>query len=380
MNRLRNYAIGPWVVWLAVVPASALILLVIVLVAARSADVEFDRMQWWWLVFALPACVCLFGYGFHRRAQAIERFASSPLVDLLTPSFSPSKRAMKAGLFALAVLCVAAAIIGPKWGIDYDKREALGVDVMVVLDVSRSMLAGDLKPNRLQAAKRRIDRLIASRRNRIGLMAFAGQAALKCPLTLDYGFARDILGTIDPSSAPRAGTNIGKALEKAADHFTDQERNDSKAIVLITDGEDHEGFASEAAGRLYKERGIRTFTVGIGDSNRGERVPDASRGGRTFLKHDGQEVWSKLDAATLRKIATESGGKYAAIDQFEAIIHELDALEKRELSMSHQKRYRPQYQWFLGAAMLCLAAETFLTDRRRPVEGEPLRVWERQPS
>ena len=364
--------------WVVAAPAVAVLCVLLALMLADRADVQFDRKGWWWLLCGIPASAALFVYGLVRRRRALVRFASAELADLLTPSVSPGRQAAKAGLIVLGLLGIVAGVVGPKWGIDYERREATGIDVMIALDVSRSMLADDMRPSRLEVAKQRIERLIAQRENRVGLLAFAGESSLKCPLTLDYGFFLDVLATIDVSSAPKPGTDIALALRKAGEVFTDRKKDDSKVILIVTDGEDHGGYADEAAQELYKDRGIRTYTVGIGDSTRGRRIPLGDGGARTYLSHEGEQVWSKMNPTALMAIAQKGGGAYAPIEQFGALMDRLKQLDEKHLSMAEVKRYRPQYQWFLAAAMLLLTLEVLLTDRRGVTEsGGYRRPWER---
>ena len=187
------------------------------------------------------------------------------------------------------------------------------IDVIVLLDVSRSMLARDIAPNRLDRAKLSIrdDLLPALGGDRIGLITFAGAATLACPLTNDYGFFRLALDDVNTESAPRGGTLIGDALRKAVRCFPDK-LGTHKVILLITDGEDHESFPIEAAGAIWKDHGIPVVAVAIGDEREGARVPVKTSRGETYLEHEGEVVWSKANFDDLRMVAQAGGGSVFA--------------------------------------------------------------------
>jgi Ca-activated chloride channel family protein len=234
------------------------------------------------------------------------------------------------------------------------------------------MLAEDLAPNRLERAKLAIaDAVERLQGDRVGLVAFAGTAAVKCPLTHDYGFFRMMLEDVSVGSISRGGTMIGDAIRKTLDEVFDDQEKQFKDLILITDGEDHDSFpvqAAEAAG----ERGVRILAIGLGDENEGRRIPITDANGRkTFLKYQGREVWSRLDADTLRKMVNATpGGKYlnvstGTLDLGDVYQKLIASAEKKELESKTIKRYEEKYQIFLSIGLILLCLEIMVSERKR---------------
>jgi len=205
----------------------------------------------------------------------------------------------------------------------------------------------------------------------VGLLAFAGTAAVKCPLTLDYGFFKMMLDNVTTASVSRGGTMIGDALRVVLDQMLDNQEKKYKDIVLITDGEDHESFPVEAA-KEAAEKGVRLFIVGLGDENEGKRIPVTDESGRrTFMKYQGREVWSRLDADTLREMALVTpGGRYlnvatGTIDLGEVYMQLIGSAEKKEQEEETIEKYEEKFQVFIGIAFLLLVIETLISERRR---------------
>ena len=242
--------------------------------------------------------------------------------------------------------------------------------MVFVVDVSKSMLAEDLAPNRLERAKLAIADVIAKLRgDRVGLLVFAGTAAVKCPLTLDYGFFRMMLDNVSVDSIERGGTMIGDAVRVVLDQMLDNQERKFRDIVLITDGEDHESFPVEAA-KEAAEKGVRLFIIGLGDENEGRRIPlNDESGGRTFMKYQCREVWSRLDADTLREMALATpGGRYlnvatGTIDLGEVYLQLIGTAEKKELAEETIEKYEEKFQVFLGVAFLLLSLEALISER-----------------
>jgi Ca-activated chloride channel family protein len=242
------------------------------------------------------------------------------------------------------------------------------------------MLAEDLAPNRLERAKLAIeDCLERLQGDRVALVVFAGTAAVKSPLTLDYGFFRFILDDISIQSIARGGTMIGDALRKTLDEVFDDQEKEHKDIILITDGEDHDSFPVEAA-KEVGERGVRLIAIGLGDENEGRRIPITDADGRrTFMTHNGVEVWSRLDADTLRKMVNATpGGKYlnvatGAINLGEVYEQLVASAERKTVESQTITQYEEKFQVFLGLAICALCCEMFVSERSRPKsdEGNP---------
>jgi len=290
---------------------------------------------------------------------------------------------MRAGIFVVALLLIVAAIIGPRWGMYLEKQRVFGVDIVVALDVSRSMLAEDVEPNRLARAKREIreqlvERAAFERNNRLALLAFAGSTTLRLPLTTDHLAFQNKLEALEVGAAPRGGTAIAKAIQDASDLFASSPPEATKLILLFTDGEDHEGDPVAAAKAAFDEHGIRTFTVAVGDPTQtvGARIPVYDHGQRKPLLYNGQIVFSKLDVPGLQAIADAGHGQYAPISEFNRLVDAMSGLRKTELTTEERKRHRPRYQWLLAAALILLYLETTISERRAATEEAVQRVWQ----
>lgn len=325
------------------------------------------------LLWLLPLLGSLLVYGAWRRRTALEKFAANPLLQQLNGQLHPGKRGWKQALFLAAVVFVIAGLARPAWNPQPQIVNREGRDVVFIVDVSRSMLAEDLAPNRLERAKLAIrDCLEGLSGDRVGLIAFAGTSVVKCPLTLDYGFFRMMLEDIGPNDISRGGTLIGDALRKALSDVFDEQDKEFRDIILITDGDDQESFPLEAA-RQVGEAGIRIIAIGLGDENQGQRIPITdAKGRKSFLTYQGDEVKTKLDAGTLREVAAATpDGKYlnVATGAFDlnAIYQEFIASAKRRaLDESRITQYDEKFQIFLATGFLLLCVEALLGERRRP--------------
>jgi Ca-activated chloride channel family protein len=324
------------------------------------------------LLWLLPVLLGVAAYRFHKKNQALARFAAMALLEHINQSVSRARQWWKVVMVVAAAFLIVISLARPAWNPRPEKVESKGRDIVFVLDVSRSMMAEDLKPNRLERAKLAIRDLVDKvQGDRVGLVAFAGTSIVKCPLTQDYGFFRLMLGDTGPESVSRGGTLIGDALRKTVDEVYSDRLKRYKDIILITDGEDQDSFPVEAA-KEVGERGIRLIAIGLGDENEGQRIPVVNeKGERTFLRHGDQEVWTRLDADTLRKMVDATpGGRYlnVATGTFDlgAIYRDLLAdAEKRTLDSIKINRHEEKFQIFLGAAILLLLAEMALSERRK---------------
>ena len=322
------------------------------------------------LLWLLPLAVLLFCYAGWRRRRALERFASSGLLPRLVATVSLAKRRWKAALTILALAFLIVALARPCWNPIPQTITRKGRDVVFVLDVSRSMLADDLQPNRLERAKLAIqDCLEALQGDRVALVIFAGTALVRCPLTLDYSFFNMMLADVEPRSVGRGGTRIGDALRKVmAEVFDDQERQ-FKDVILITDGEDQDSFPKEAAQALGKA-GVRLLAVGLGDEKGTPILVANETGVKDFIKDGGEVVRSKLDGATLRAMAAATpGGRYlpVATGNFDlgAVYRSLIATaERRSLESETIDRYEEKYQIFVALALALLLLESLLSERK----------------
>jgi Ca-activated chloride channel family protein len=296
-----------------------------------------------------------------RRMAAARAFVDPTMVERLMPSLGGARSWIKGTLMlaGLASLIVAAA--RPRFGVYTETVAAKGLDLFVLLDVSRSMTAQDVAPSRMERAKSDIlDLLPHLTQDRVGLIVFAGKPVVKVPLTNDRGFFQEVLKEVDVGSAPRGGTLIGDAIRKALENMPRSRERDT-VIVLLTDGEDQESYAEDAA-KAAAERGTKIFTVGLGDASEGARIPLRDSSGKlNYLQYEGQEHWSKLNNDLLKNIALMTGGAYipagtTAYDLGQIYQDHLAGLTRSDYQSEKRKRYRERFQWFafLGIALLLI--------------------------
>jgi Ca-activated chloride channel family protein len=324
------------------------------------------------LLWLLPAVAALYAYAAWRRKRAMRVFIDEGLLDRISMSVNQTGRRAKVALIIVALAFLIVALARPAWNPKPRTVQRKGRDIVFVLDVSRSMIAEDLVPSRLGKAKFSIMDMIDSLEgDRVALVVYAGSAVLKCPLTLDYGFFKLMLEDVDTYSVTRGGTMIGDAIRKALDEAFDDQEKKYKDMVLITDGEDHDSFPVEAAEEAGR-RGVRIIAIGLGDEDQGRRIPVTDESGRkTFLKYKGQEVWSRLDAETLRKMANKTpGGRYlnvatGTIDLGDVYRNLIAGEEKREIESKTINLYEEKFQIFLAFAIFFLVVEMLVSDRRR---------------
>jgi Ca-activated chloride channel family protein len=288
-------------------------------------------------------------------------------------------------MLVTAIVMIVAALLGPRWGMYLERQRVFGIDMVVALDVSRSMLAQDIQPNRLEAAKLSIKQQLTERAalkhtNRLALLAFAGSTSLKLPLSTDHLAFRTKLEDITLGSAPRGGTAIAEAIRAATDLFAKSPEQATRIILLFTDGEDHEGGPIEAAKEAFETQGIRTFTIAVGDPARtvGAQVPSGINSTRKPLLHDGQIVFSKVNLQSLKQIAAAGQGQVATLPDLHRLVDAIGGMHKTELSNEERIRHRPQYQWFLTVALILLLLEAIVSERRASVENLPRRVWQQE--
>jgi len=326
-----------------------------------------------YLLWLLPLFAALYLYAMYCRRKTLALFVATDLLKQINLNTSSTRRRWKAVAILAAVGFMVLALTRPGWNIKPKTIERKGRDVVFVLDASKSMLADDLKPNRLEHAKLAIrDCIERLEGDRVALVAFAGTAAVKCPLTLDYGFFRMMLEDISVNSIDRGGTMIGDAVRKTLDDVFDDLEKKYKDIILITDGEDHGSFPKEAAAEAG-QRGIRIIAIGLGDEQQGQRIPITDETGRrAFLKNqEQQEVWTRLDADTLRLMVNATpGGQYynvatGAIDLGNVYEKVIAQAETKELQAKTIEQYEEKFQIFLALAFGLLCVEMIVTERKR---------------
>jgi Ca-activated chloride channel family protein len=327
--------------------------------------------QPFWLILGALACALTlwqFRRFDQRQHAALARFAAARLLPRLTGSVSPSRRRLKRALFVAGVALLFIALARPQAGFTWQEAHRRGLELLFAVDTSKSMLAQDVKPDRLARTKLAIEDLLAKLQgDGLGLVAFAGDAFLQCPVTLDYEAFRQSVEALDVNVIPRVGTDIAAAIREAQAVFKTRTASE-KILILLTDGEDLGGEALTAATAAAKE-GVKIFAVGVGTAA-GELVP-ADAAASAFARDDnGQPVRSRLDETMLRKIAEATGGVYAALDArgagLDAIYQQgLAPFARHDLSSRQSKVPIERFAWPLGAALLCFAAELFVGTRRR---------------
>ena len=343
----------------------------VLLLSTTGCGIQLGRPELLWLFWGIPLLGLFYAYVFKSKANLLQQFAQIELLERISKSVNPQRQKLKSGFLLLAVSLALVSLAQPKYGFRWEEVEREGVDIVLALDVSDSMLVEDAetggKLTRLERAKREItDLLQLLQGDRIGLVAFAGIAFVECPLTLDYAAADLFLEAMDTELIPVKGTSIGEALRVSLGAL-EESHEDSRAIILITDGEDHSGQALAYAEKA-KELGVRIFTIGIG---RDEGAPIPTPGGGFRKNRRGEVILSKLDETTLQKIALATGGKYVRsvtgdVDLNEIYLKGIKAtLENQALGSRRRQHWEHRFQWFLVLALVLLMVEPFISERRK---------------
>lgn len=330
---------------------------------------RFAQPEYLYALGLVPLLIVFYMVRFRKKARALADLGNPTLLAKLSRSTSAGRQTVKAALLIGSITCGILAMARPQYGTKVETVKRQGFEIMVALDVSNSMLAEDVKPNRLIRAKHAVRSLIEQLQgDRIGLVVFAGAAFLQSPMTTDYSALELFLSSIDTETVGTQGTAIAEALETAARAF-DKERRDHKIIILLTDGEDHQDDPIAAAGRLAAE-GIRVYTIGVGTPF-GEPIPIKTSGGRTSgHKRDdaGSVVMSRLDETTLQQIALETQGAYyrstLGESEITAIYADIAELEKSEFDAREITQYDEKFQYILAVALLLFILDTLISDRK----------------
>ncbi len=334
---------------------------------------QFLKVETLLFLFVLViASAALFAYSFARRRKMLRAFAETPLLKKINCDVSLTRQVIKALLLtasaALVIIALARPVTNPRPRRVVEKAR----DIAVLLDVSRSMLAEDIRPNRLERAKIAINDLLeVLRGDRIGLITFAGNAVIKCPLTRDYPFMRLALSEVSTESTGRGGTMIGDAIRKALNEMFDDKTDSYRDIILITDGGDQESFPEQAAAKA-SEMGIRIIAIGLGDPQEGTPIPVKTRSGVEYIKDkQGDTVLTKLNEKQLRKIAFAGPrGRYLSVktgtfNLDEIYLDMIATAARRELESAMMMRYDELYQWFLAGALTLLLTERLISEKKR---------------
>lgn len=329
---------------------------------------RFANEIWLWALLVIPVLIVLFWLNARWRKRALQQLADANVLENLLPTMSKALPRWKRVLFTLAVAFVLIGIANPQIGSKYEEVKREGFELMICLDVSNSMLAEDLTPNRLERAKQAISRLVDRLKNdKIGVIVFAGDAYIQLPMTVDHSAAKLFLRSIDTDIVPTQGTAIGKAIELASSSFSETTKA-NKSIIVITDGENHEDDALEQAAAVA-ENGIKVHTIGIGSVD-GTPIPMYKRGQMLGYRkdRDGNTVVTKLNETMLQQIAASGEGTYVRANNsrtgLNALMDELEGMEREEFGSKMFTSYEDRFQYFFAVALLLLIIELLLPSRK----------------
>lgn len=329
---------------------------------------QFGNKYYVFALALIPVFVLAFWLVQRWRKKALHAYGDLHVITQLFPDVSREKRLIKFLLYLLAFTLVIIGIIDPQSGTGLEEVKRKGADIMICLDVSNSMKAEDLQPNRLERSKQAISKLVDKLDgDRIGIIVFAGEAYVQLPITTDYAASKLFLESINTDMIQTQGTDIAKAIDLATESFGKDEGK-NKAIIVITDGENHEEDAIRAA-EDAAEKNISIHTIGMGSEN-GAPIPEFHGTVQEGFKkdHEGNTVVTKLDEKTLQQIAAAGNGVYVRATNSDAglnsVLSALDRLEKKQFDSKMFANYEDLFQWFIAIALLVLLIETFLTERR----------------
>jgi Ca-activated chloride channel homolog len=332
---------------------------------------RFDALSYVYLLGLLPLLLALYAYGFWRRRRTLATFVEQPLAARLLPRLSHARRWLKALCVVGAVGCLVVAMMQPQWGETEEDVPRRGRDLVIVLDLSLSMLAQDVQPSRLEYAKSLVRELVETVRaeggHRLGLVTFAGRAMLQSPLTLDYGLFLERLAQAHPAHVRIKGTLIGDALRQTVRAFGRLEPGYTD-LLLITDGDDDDSLPDEAA-RQLADQAIALYVVGVGNPQDGARIPlEDGKGGHSFLRYDGYEVQTRMRSDLLASIALRADGVYVVANDGREPLARLYAahiaeLPRRQIDTQSRSVAAHRFQWFVLAALVLLGVEMVLRER-----------------
>ena len=326
---------------------------------------RFAHIELLYLLALIPVLAIIFALMMRRRRLLMERFGNLELLKELIPSYSRARLRLKLWILLAAYACLVIAAARPQLGSKLREEKAKGVEMMLVVDVSNSMLAEDFEPNRLERTKYAINKLFEGlHQERVGMVIFAGEPKVQLPITSDYRMAQAFTKRISTSLIAEQGTDIGKALELASLSFSSQS-GQSRVIVLITDGENHDQSVDQVVARA-KQDGIRIYCIGIGTP---EGAP-IEIGGEFIKDENGEMVVSKLGEQMLQNIATSTEGAYVRASKqsigLEEIVKSINQMEKSELTTVRYEEYNEQYQYFIAVALALLLLDLVIMPRRNP--------------
>ena len=329
---------------------------------------QLEQPIYFYVLFALPAIIAVYLLVVLWKKRAQRSFANNTLLDVLSPSKSIFKGSLKLVLALLVLVCMSFALVNPKIGTKLETVKREGVDVVFALDVSTSMLAEDIAPNRLEKSKQLVRQIINTLAgDRIGIIGYAGSAFPQVPITTDFSSARLFLSGMNTNMVSSQGTAMTQAIEMAETYYNDIEQK-NRVLFLISDGEDHQGDYASIAAQATK-KGIKIYTIGVG-TTAGARIP-LKRGGvlQSYKRDkDNQVVITKLNKETLQEIAQAANGEYLDGSNTKELVEQvqniLAGMDKKEFDAKQFSDFKDQFQWFLAGALLFLVLDVLLLERK----------------
>ncbi|WP_178986601.1 vWA domain-containing protein [Winogradskyella helgolandensis] len=329
---------------------------------------RLDENIWFWTLLVIPVIILLFIALQIWRRSVQKKFADSALLKRLSPNQSLFKSVLKVFVLCCAFACLSLALVNPKIGTKLETIRSEGVDVVFAVDVSKSMLAEDIAPNRLDKSKQLVTQIVNSLvSDRVGIIAYAGKAFPQLPITTDHASAKMFLQNMNTDMMSSQGTAISEAIQLSKTYF-DNENQANRVLIIISDGEDHDGEAISIAEEAA-EQGIRILTIGVGDI-KGGPIPIKRNGVVLNYKKDnqGETVITRLDESTLKEIAAEANGIYIngsnTAEVVNTIKEELDKMDKQEFESKQIADFKDQFQWFLAFGILLLFIDIFFLERK----------------
>ncbi len=327
--------------------------------------IRFQHIYFLYGFLLIPILIIIFWIMMRWKKKAIKLFGDMEMMEQLIPDMSPVRSIIKFSLLMLAYIFLIIGLANPQIGSKLEKMQRKGISLIVALDISNSMLAEDIKPNRLEASKYALSRLIDNLgENKIGIIVFAGKAYTQLPITTDMNAARLFAATINPGIISEQGTAIGSSIEQAINTFELDKVKENKAIIIISDGENHEDNAVDAA-KAAADKGITIYTIGIGSP---EGAPIPSGNGKFKSDHEGNTVMTKLNETLLQQIAAGGKGKYIRASNtnfgLKKIYEEIEKIQKTEFESKIFSDYESRFQYFIGFSLLLLLLEFILFERK----------------
>lgn len=329
---------------------------------------QLDEKMWFWVLVIIPIIILIFLLLQFWKYRAQKKFANKSQLKKLSPNTSLFKSILKIVVLSLAFACLSIALVNPKIGTKLETVKREGVDIVFAVDVSKSMLAEDVAPNRLEKAKQLVTQIVNNlASDRVGIIAYAGKAFPQLPITTDYSSAKMFLQSMNTDMMSSQGTAINEAINLAKTYYDDDDQT-NRVLIIISDGEDHSNVAARVAEEAGEE-GIRIFTIGVGDV-KGGPIPEKRNGVILNYKKDqnGETVITRLDEETLKSIANQANGAYINGNRTSVVVEEireiLNQMDKTEFEAKQFADFESQFQWFLGAGIFLLFIDIFLLERK----------------